>query len=150
MIRFTDSEIDAFLDGILHASGSALKYYTLPANLQSMRAAMRRAIGEAQNKCALPPPPPPRLSPREEWLRSLKVGDQVARWSLNIFPWDIFPWDEPIKEFDGVSCVIEIRPMDLRLEHGNWSYRRIDGRVHAPVGYGWISPVQGTEANHNG
>jgi hypothetical protein len=36
--------IDAALDSVLRASGSALKHYTLPGNLEKMREAMRKVM----------------------------------------------------------------------------------------------------------
>lgn len=39
-----EQEIDLALDVILRASGSALKHYTLPGNLERMREAMRKVL----------------------------------------------------------------------------------------------------------
>lgn len=39
--------IDAALDSVLRASGSALKNYTLPGNLERMRAAMRQIMSDS-------------------------------------------------------------------------------------------------------
>lgn len=51
----TADEIDAALDKILIASGSALKHYTLPRSLEKMRAAMLEAMKntyvEGSNAC---------------------------------------------------------------------------------------------------
>lgn len=42
-----DERIDAALDSVLKASGSALKHYTLPSNLQRMREAMRKVMSDS-------------------------------------------------------------------------------------------------------
>ncbi len=39
-----EQRIDAALDSVLRASGSALRHYTLPGTLQAMRDAMRRIM----------------------------------------------------------------------------------------------------------
>lgn len=40
----TDAAIDAQLDAILRASGSALRHYSLPKSINDMRAALRSAV----------------------------------------------------------------------------------------------------------
>lgn len=42
-----EQRIDANLDSVLRASGSALKHYTLPGTLEAMREAMRRVMSES-------------------------------------------------------------------------------------------------------
>lgn len=42
-----DERIDAALDSVLKASGSALKHYTMPSTLRDMREAMRKIMGAA-------------------------------------------------------------------------------------------------------
>lgn len=42
-----DAEVDARLDAVLKASGSALRYYSVPKTLEDMRAAMRAAMMRA-------------------------------------------------------------------------------------------------------
>lgn len=42
-----EQRIDAALDSVLKASGSALKHYTLPATLDAMREAMRKITTSA-------------------------------------------------------------------------------------------------------
>lgn len=42
-----DQRIDAALDSVLRASGSALKHYTLPGTLEAMREAMRKVMSES-------------------------------------------------------------------------------------------------------
>lgn len=44
----TDDEIDAHLDAVLRASGSALKHYSMHSTRQAMRAAMRAAVAAPQ------------------------------------------------------------------------------------------------------
>lgn len=39
-----EQRIDAALDSVLRASGSALKHYTLPGTLEAMREAMRKVM----------------------------------------------------------------------------------------------------------
>ena len=39
-----DEQIDAMLDDILKAAGSALRYYTLPKSREDMRAAVRKHL----------------------------------------------------------------------------------------------------------
>lgn len=39
-----EQRIDAAIDSILRASGSALKYYTMPSTLEAMRAAMHKIM----------------------------------------------------------------------------------------------------------
>jgi hypothetical protein len=39
--------IDAALDAVLRASGSALRYYTMPSTLAAMREAMRNVMSES-------------------------------------------------------------------------------------------------------
>ena len=39
-----DERIDAALDSVLKASGSALKHYTMPSTLDRMREAMRKVM----------------------------------------------------------------------------------------------------------
>lgn len=45
-----EQRIDAALDSVLRASGSALKYYTLPGTLQAMREAMRKVMSDSYIK----------------------------------------------------------------------------------------------------
>lgn len=62
-----DERIDANLDRILHASGSALRNYTMPSTLAAMRREMRAIMAEesiagadADRKARIPlafPPP---------------------------------------------------------------------------------------------
>lgn len=40
-------KIDAALDSVLRASGSALKYYTVGTNLEKMREAMRKIMADS-------------------------------------------------------------------------------------------------------
>ena len=40
-------QVDAALDSVLKASGSALRHYTDPARLSAMREAMRKALSAA-------------------------------------------------------------------------------------------------------
>ena len=42
--------IDAALDSVLKASGSALRHYTMPKSLADMREAMRKVISDAYIK----------------------------------------------------------------------------------------------------
>lgn len=42
-----EQRIDAALDSVLRASGSALKYYTMPKVLDEMREAMRRVMSDS-------------------------------------------------------------------------------------------------------
>lgn len=42
--------IDAALDSVLKASGSALRHYTMPLTLERMREAMRKVISDAYIK----------------------------------------------------------------------------------------------------
>jgi len=42
-----EQRVDAALDSVLRASGSALKHYSLPGTLESMREAMRRIMSES-------------------------------------------------------------------------------------------------------
>ncbi|MCK2097245.1 hypothetical protein [Thauera aromatica] len=42
-----DQRIDAALDAVLRAAGSALRHYTMPKTLADMRAAMREVMSEA-------------------------------------------------------------------------------------------------------
>lgn len=42
-----EERIDAALDSVLKASGSALKNYTMPLTLDRMREAMRKVIGDS-------------------------------------------------------------------------------------------------------
>jgi hypothetical protein len=48
--------IDAALDSVLRASGSALKHYTTPATMDAMREAMRKVMSDSyiagSNDCA--------------------------------------------------------------------------------------------------
>jgi hypothetical protein len=39
--------IDAALDSVLRASGSALKHYTMPATVDAMREAMRKVMSDS-------------------------------------------------------------------------------------------------------
>jgi hypothetical protein len=43
-MKITQSEVDAALDAVLKASGSALRYHTMTLTLENMRAAMRSII----------------------------------------------------------------------------------------------------------
>lgn len=45
--QLTDEQIDAHLEEVLRASGSALRHYTMAKTRDDMRAAMRRAIESA-------------------------------------------------------------------------------------------------------
>lgn len=45
-----EERIDAALDSVLKASGSALKHYTTPATLNRMREAMRKVMAESYIK----------------------------------------------------------------------------------------------------
>lgn len=45
----TDDEIDAHLDAVLRASGSALKYYSMHSTREAMRSAMRAAVAVSQS-----------------------------------------------------------------------------------------------------
>lgn len=45
-----EQRIDAALDRVLKASGSALKHYTMPGTLEKMREAMRNVMSEAYIK----------------------------------------------------------------------------------------------------
>lgn len=42
-----EQRIDANLDSVLRASGSALKHYTLPGTLEAMRDAMRKVMSDS-------------------------------------------------------------------------------------------------------
>lgn len=42
-----EQRIDAALDSVLRASGSALKHYTLPGTLEAMREAMRKVMTDS-------------------------------------------------------------------------------------------------------
>lgn len=42
-----EEQVDAALDAVLRASGSALKHYTSPRHLEALRAAMRNVISES-------------------------------------------------------------------------------------------------------
>lgn len=42
-----EQRIDAALDSVLKASGSALKHYTMPKTLDDMREAMRKVMTDA-------------------------------------------------------------------------------------------------------
>ena len=42
-----EHRIDAALAYVLHASGSALKHYTLPGTLEAMREAMRKVMSDS-------------------------------------------------------------------------------------------------------
>jgi len=42
-----EQRIDAALDSVLRASGSALKYYTMPEQLNEMRKAMRKVMSDS-------------------------------------------------------------------------------------------------------
>lgn len=44
---FTQQQIDAALDAVLKAGGSALRHYTMPRTLADMRAAMVAALQQA-------------------------------------------------------------------------------------------------------
>lgn len=45
-----EQRIDAALDSILRASGSALKHYTLPGKLEAMRKVMRKVMSDSYIK----------------------------------------------------------------------------------------------------
>ena len=45
-----EQRIDAALDSVLKASGSALRHYTMPKSLADMREAMRKVISDAYIK----------------------------------------------------------------------------------------------------
>ena len=45
-----EQRIDANLDSVLRASGSALKHYTMPGTLKAMRDAMRKVMSESYIK----------------------------------------------------------------------------------------------------
>jgi len=45
-----EQRIDAALDSVLKASGSALRHYTMPRSLADMREAMRKVISDAYIK----------------------------------------------------------------------------------------------------
>ena len=45
-----EDSIDAALDSVLKASGSALRYYTMPLTLERMREAMRKIMTESYTK----------------------------------------------------------------------------------------------------
>ena len=45
-----EQRIDAALDSVLKASGSALRHYTMPKTLADMREAMRKVISDAYIK----------------------------------------------------------------------------------------------------
>lgn len=45
-----EDRIDAALDSVLKASGSALKHYTIPKTLADMREAMRKIMVESYTK----------------------------------------------------------------------------------------------------
>jgi len=42
-----DERIDAALDSVLKASGSALRHYTMPKSLADMREAMRKVMSDS-------------------------------------------------------------------------------------------------------
>ena len=42
-----NERIDAALDAVLRASGSALKHYTMPSSLEKMRDAMRKIMSDS-------------------------------------------------------------------------------------------------------
>lgn len=42
-----EQRIDAALDSVLRASGSALRHYTLPGTLEAMRDAMRKVMSDS-------------------------------------------------------------------------------------------------------
>lgn len=42
-----EQRIDANLDAVLRASGSALKHYTMPGTLEAMREAMRKIMSRS-------------------------------------------------------------------------------------------------------
>jgi hypothetical protein len=42
-----EQRVDEALDAVLKASGSALKHYTVPANLERMRKAMRKIMSDS-------------------------------------------------------------------------------------------------------
>lgn len=48
MADYEDYEIDKALDKVLKASGSALRYYTVPKTLDDMRAAMQTELLKAR------------------------------------------------------------------------------------------------------
>lgn len=45
-----EQRIDAALDSVLRASGSALKNYTMPGTLEAMREAMRKVMSDSYIK----------------------------------------------------------------------------------------------------
>ena len=45
-----EQRIDAALDSVLKASGSALRHYTMPKTLADMREAMRKVMSDAYIK----------------------------------------------------------------------------------------------------
>ena len=45
-----EQRIDAALDSVLKASGSALRHYTMPKSLADMREAMRKVMSDAYIK----------------------------------------------------------------------------------------------------
>lgn len=47
MDKTPDQRIDEALELILRASGSSLKNYTVPSNLEKMRSAMRKVMSES-------------------------------------------------------------------------------------------------------
>ena len=65
-----EKRIDAALDSVLKASGSALKNYTMPGPLKKMREAMRKVILEAyikgSNDCH------DALTGKDKWLKPTK------------------------------------------------------------------------------
>lgn len=48
-MNFTQEQIDAALDRVLRSSGSALKNYTLPYNIERMRLTMQAVMTESFN-----------------------------------------------------------------------------------------------------
>ncbi|WP_285275276.1 hypothetical protein [Halopseudomonas bauzanensis] len=43
----SEQRIDAALDSVLRASGSALRHYTMPSTLEAMREAMRKVMSDS-------------------------------------------------------------------------------------------------------
>lgn len=74
-------EIDAHLDAILRASGSALRNYSLPGYLESMRAAVRTVASDAVSKLHAPVARPPVCAPT--WEEVKEANSVLASYSWN-------------------------------------------------------------------
>lgn len=74
-------EIDAHLDAILRASGSALRNYSLPGYLESMRAAVRAVASDAVSKLHAPVARPPVCAPT--WEEVKEANSVLASYSWN-------------------------------------------------------------------